>query len=104
MNNFDAIGRLNLEKMESFLDQVFLAGLNTGMYAATLNDDSDVQDELLDKNPFDRAWLTAEAEKATLGEAAEDGDNYLLDALTTAVLRSAGISLEEGEQNGCIDS
>lgn len=53
---------------------------------------------------FDLAWLSAEAEKATLGEPAEDGDGYLLDALTTAILRSAGIPLEEGEQNGHIDS
>lgn len=104
MNNYDAIRQLNTEKMESFLDQVFLAGLNTGMYAATLNDDSEAQNELLDRNPFDRAWLSAEAEKATLGEPAEDGDSYLLDALTTAVLRSAGISLEEGELNGSTDS
>lgn len=104
MNNYEAIRQLDLAKMESFLDQVFLAGLNTGMYAATLKDDSEAQDELLDRNPFDRAWLSAEAEKATLGEPAEDGDNYLLDALTTAILRSAGISLEEGGQNGSIDS
>lgn len=75
MNNYDAIRQLDMEKLESFLDQVFLAGLNTGMYAATLNDDSEAQDELLDRNPFDRAWLSAEAEKATLGEPAEDGVN-----------------------------
>ena len=35
MNDFDAIRQLDVEKMENFLDQVFLAGLNTGMYAAT---------------------------------------------------------------------
>lgn len=104
MNNFDAIGHLDVEKMENFLDQVFLTGLNTGMYAATLNDTPEVQAELLDRNPFDLAWLSTEAEKATLGEPAEDGDGYLLDALTTAILRSAGIPLEEGEQNGHIDS
>ena len=67
MNNFDAIGHLDVEKMENFLDQVFLTGLNTGMYAATLNDTPEVQAELLDRNPFDLAWLSAEAEKATLG-------------------------------------
>lgn len=104
MNNFDAIGHLDVEKMENFLDQVFLTGLNTGMYAATLNDTPEVQAELLDRNPFDLAWLSAEAEKSTLGEPTEDGDGYLLDALTTAILRSAGIPLEEGEQNGHIDS
>ena len=64
MNNFDAIGQLDVEKMENFLDQVFLTGLNTGMHAATLNDTPEVQAELLDRNPFDLAWLSAEAEKA----------------------------------------
>lgn len=49
--------------MENFLDQVFLTGLNTGMHAATLNDTPEVQAELLDRNPFDLAWLSAEAEK-----------------------------------------
>ena len=44
------------------------------------------------------------AEKATLGEPAKDGDGYLLDALATAILRSAGIPLAEDEQNGHIDS
>ena len=63
MNNFDAIGQLDVEKMENFLDQVFLTGLNTGMHAATLNDTPEVQAELLDRNPFDLAWLSAEAEK-----------------------------------------
>ena len=104
MNNFDAIGQLDVEKMENFLDQVFLTGLNTGMHAATLNDTPEVQAELLDRNPFDLAWLSAEAEKATLGEPAEDGDGYLLDALTTYILRSACIPLVECEQIRHIDS
>ena len=104
MNDFDAIRQLDVEKMENFLDQVFLAGLNTGMYAATLNDTPKVRAELLDRDSFDLAWLSVKAEKATLGEPAKDGDGYLLDALATAILRSAGIPLEEGEQNGHIDS
>ena len=83
MNNFDAIGQLDVEKMENFLDQVFLTGLNTGMHAATLNDTPEVQAELLDRNPFDLAWLSAEAEKATLGEPAEDGDGIILITIET---------------------
>lgn len=60
--------------------------------------------ELLDRDSFDLAWLSVKAEKATLGEPAKDGDGYLLDALATAILRSAGIPLAEDEQNGHIDS
>ncbi len=95
MNNFEAIHQMDAAAMESFLDQVYLAGLNTGMYAAGLPDDSEEQNDLLDGNPFDTTWLAADAEKATLCEPAEDGDGYLLDALTTAVLRSAGIEMSE---------
>lgn len=95
MNNHEAIQRMNAVNMEAFLDQVYVAGLNTGMYAARLPDDSEEQTDLLGNNPFDLQWLTAEAEKATLCEPAEDGDEYLLDVLTTATLRSAGIELNE---------
>lgn len=98
MDNFDAIKRMNKAELESFLDQVYLAGLNTGMYAATLPNDSEEQAELLDENPFSEAWLSSEAEKATLGVLAEDGDDYLLDALATAVFRSAGIQVSEEDE------
>ena len=35
MNNHEAIVAMSPDRMEQFLDQVYLAGLNTGMYAAT---------------------------------------------------------------------
>ena len=95
MNNFEAIKRMDKAAMEAFLDDVYVAGLNTGMYAGSLPDDCAEQNELLDRNPFDAGWLNKDAEKATLGERAEDGDSYLLDALTTSVLRSAGIEMEK---------
>lgn len=84
--NYDAIINMKPNHMERFLDQVYLAGLNTGMYAAKNDDDS-----VLDDNPFDATWLAAEAEKATAVGFADDGDEFMLNALTEAVLRSAGI-------------
>lgn len=52
MDNFDAIKRMDKTQLESFLDQVYLTGLNSGMYAATLSNDSEEQAMLLDENPF----------------------------------------------------
>ena len=88
--NYDAIIKMQPDHMERFLDQVYLAGLNTGMYAAKYDDDS-----VLEDNPFDASWLEAEAEKATAVGFADDGDEYMLSALTEAVLRSAGIKADE---------
>ena len=63
MDNFDAIKRMDKTQLETFLDQVYLTGVNSGMYAVTL-----------------------------------PNDEYILDALATAVLRSAGISVSEEEE------
>lgn len=95
MDNFDAIKRMERSAMEAFLDQVYLAGLNTGMYAAALPNDSEEQFALLDENPFNEAWLGSEAEDATLGTCAGTEDEYILNALVTAVLRGAGIKRQE---------
>lgn len=86
MTNYESILKMIPEHMERFLDQVYLAGLNTGMYATKNNDDS-----VWDDNPFDAMWLAAEAEKATAVGFADDGDEFMLNALTGAVFRSAGI-------------
>ena len=86
MTNYEAILSMIPERMEHFLDQVYLAGLNTGIYAANSQDDS-----ILDDNPFDAVWLAMEAEKATTVGFADDGEVYMLNELTAAVLRSAGI-------------
>ena len=90
MNNYAAILAMTPERMEQFLDQVYLAGLNTGMYAATHDDDT-----VLDNNPFDAAWLHADAEEATAKGFDETGDEYMLGALVQAILQSAGISDSE---------
>ena len=63
MDNFDAIKRMDKTQLETFLDQVYLTGVNSGMYAVTL-----------------------------------PNDEYILDALATAVLRSAGFSVSEEEE------
>lgn len=86
MTNYEAIFKMIPEYMERFLDQVYLTGLNTGMYAAKHDDDS-----VLDDNPFNATWLSEQAEAATALGVAEDGDAYILTALTKAILRSAGI-------------
>ena len=90
MNNYTAILAMTPERMEQFLDQVYLAGLNTGMYAATHDDDT-----VLDNNPFDAAWLGADAEEATAKGFDETGDEYMLNALVQAILRSAEITEPE---------
>ncbi len=91
MTNYEAILKIMPEQMERFLDQVYLTGLNTGMYVAKHNDDS-----VLDDNPFDATWLAAEAEKATALVLADDGDTYMLNALTEAVIRSLEASTRKG--------
>ena len=90
MNNYAAILAMTPERMEQFLDQVYLAGLNTGMYAATHNDDN-----VLDNNPFDATWLLSDAEDATAKGFDETGDEYMLKALVQAILQSAGITDSE---------
>lgn len=89
MDNYEAIRKMSREQFEAFLDDVYCSGLNNGMYAARQPEDAAV--EILDKNPFDAAWLSGDAEPATLCEKAEDGGAYLLNALTEAVIRNAGI-------------
>ena len=59
MDNYDAIKRMGKTQLETFLDQVYLTGVNSGMYAATLSNDSEEQAMLLDENPFSEKWLSS---------------------------------------------
>ena len=93
MTNYEAIIRMSAEQMEAFLDHVLLTGLNLGMHAAGL--DEAEQEEILDANPYNKAWLAADAEDATKLVFAEDGDIYLPDALTAAIFKITGISPDE---------
>lgn len=91
MTNYESILKMVPEHMERFLDQAYLAGLNTGMFAAKYDEDS-----VLDDNPFNAIWLATEAEEATALVVADDGDMYMLNALTEAVVRSVEASRREG--------
>ena len=94
MTNYEAIIRMSPAWMESFLDQVYLVGLNTGMYAAGLPEEE--QDELLDYSPFDASWLVADADSALVS----DDDDYLIRPLVEAIIRMLGIdSFEPGMQD-----
>lgn len=90
MTNYEAMQSMSPKQMEDILDQVYLAGLNNGMYAARQDDDS-----ILDTNPFDLRWLKKSAEKATRFETDKEGDDYMLCALCEAIFRNAGIPVQE---------
>ena len=90
MTNYEAMQSMSPEQMEDILDQIYLAGLNNGMYAAHQDDNS-----ILDTNPFDLHWLSEPAEKATRFETDEEGDDYMLCALCEAISRNAGIPVQE---------
>lgn len=94
MTNYDAILRMTPEQMESFLDQIYLTGLNTGLYAARQE-----EDDLLEDNPFGSWWLRQPAEEATRSSPDLDGEEFLLSALVKAIFRNAGISLEDNDIN-----
>lgn len=97
MDNFEAIKQMERSTLEAFLDQVYLTGLNTGLYAAKLSDTSGEQMNLLDENPFDTKWLNSEAENAVLYSCdSENGE--ALDALAAAILRVAGIELPNEDE------
>lgn len=36
--NYDCIKKMSISQMEVFLDEIYCAGLNTGMYASRMND------------------------------------------------------------------
>ena len=87
MTNYEAIQSMSPEQMEDILDQIYLAGLNNGMFAARQEDDS-----ILDTNPFDLRWLCEPAEKAVRFETDEAGDDYMLCALHEAIFRNVEMS------------
>lgn len=88
MTNYEAIIKMPPDRMEQFLDQVYLAGMNNGMYAVRQEDDN-----ILDHNPFDLGWLSAQAEDAATPGFDEEGEEYMLSALVEAIFRNAGIDL-----------
>ena len=93
MDNYEAIMKMDREQLEAFLDDVYVTGLNNGLFAATRENEEE-QDAVLDEFPYGVEWLASEAEAATLHKRAEDGDDYILEASAKAALRLAGIENE----------
>jgi len=93
MDNYEAIMKMDREHLAAFLDDVYVTGLNNGIYASMQEDEE--QDKVLDEFPYGEEWLAAKAENATLYKRADDGDVYLLDASVAATIRLAGIENEE---------
>nr|QGT51130.1 hypothetical protein Firmicute1046_2060 [uncultured Firmicutes bacterium] len=95
MRNYEAIMKMTILQLEAFLDGVYCTGLNTGLYAARLEDVESY--DILDENPFSVEWLTAEAEPAVLTSNRDSEDKECLNALTKAVLRNANIEYDEND-------
>lgn len=93
MQNYEAIMKMSISQLEAFLDEVYCAGLNTGLYAARL-DDLEASDILL-VNPFSIEWLIEEAEPAVLPTNSDDDERECLNAYVKAVLRNADIPYNE---------
>ena len=64
--NYEAIIEMDPMRMQTFLDEVYIAGLNTGGYAAGL--EYQQQTILLSIIPFNMEWLHAPAESALLSK------------------------------------
>lgn len=90
MDNYEAIMKMDREHLAAFLDDVYVTGLNNGMYAVTKCSE-DEQDAVLDEFPYGEEWLATEAEAATLHKCDKDGDDFILTASAKSALRLAGI-------------
>ena len=86
MTNYEAIVKMTPEQMEWFLDQVYVAGLNDGMYAARQEEEGFVSEA-----HFGLEWLHEEAESALLNSDSEDEDWEIPEGVAKAILRNAGI-------------
>ena len=95
MTNYAAIIQMTPHRMEQFLDQVYLTGMNNGLYMARLDDDEAVD---FDPECYTMEWLLSEAEDATSKVFTDDGDTYLPNALTKAILCNAGIPADIAEE------
>ena len=83
MDNYEAITKMTRQQLTRFLDDVYVTGINTGLYAA----ETKTQEEryaLLDGFPYDEMWLASDA-----GAALCDGDSIVNES-AEAALRLAG--------------
>jgi hypothetical protein len=96
-NNYEAIKDMTFEELTVFLDYVYTTGLNDGMYAAGLENESDEQMEIIGDCPYNEEWLSYEAEDATRHIFTEDNDVFLPEAFVKSVMRITGIDMENSD-------
>lgn len=85
MNNYTALTSLHKGELAYILDQIYLTGLNTGIFVAGLADHDPRKMSLMEEFPYGEEWLSAEAEPAFTASEGEEAD--LLDALIAAIHR-----------------
>lgn len=96
ITNYEAIKKMSPEEMAYFLDCVYITGINDGTYSADHEGECDIIENCL----YNKKWLDSPAENATQYVFAEDGDEYIPEALVKSILRIAGISPDDISQNG----
>ena len=80
MTYYEAIKNLSSEKLEKFLDQVFLTGFNTGYHSL-------VDPDIHDGNPFDADWLGTSVEGPHAIIEDEAGEELIIDQLLNVINR-----------------
>ena len=96
MTNYEAIKRMTMEQLEIFLDHVYLTGMNNAIYLSRLSEDDAAE---FHYETYDHPWLASEAEEATEYVFDDDGETYMPHYLAKAILRNAGINMDEQEQD-----
>ena len=105
MDNYNGIIKMNREELAALLDEIYITGLNNGMYAALLTD-QDKQMAVLGESPFNESWLASDAEPAVLSGCFAvkmaktikiPDEEYVLKANAKSVLRLAGIEANNNE-------
>lgn len=89
LTNYDCIKKMSISQMEVFLDEIYCAGLNTGIFASKRNDI-----DILDENPFSVKWLTDKAEPAVLPTNTINDERECLNAFVKMALRNAEIEYD----------
>lgn len=108
MTNLDAIRAMDQEQFAGFLDDVYVAGLNGGLYAARLKEGPE-KEVVLMNNPFDLDWLMSAAETEILHnvgladaseedeEAASSGKGFHIKIGASVEIRTGGADSNDEE-------
>ena len=88
MKNYEAIKNLSNEDLEEFLDQVFLAGFNSGYQSL-------VDPAVDDVSPFNANWLNAEVEENPSLVKDETGERLIIEPLATIAMRMTEFDIKK---------